>query len=221
MITDPLPRHHPYVPPTPTATWDGESPVGDPLIASAPLHAEEPVARAEAQTRVESMVHSHYRLVWRLLRWLGVPRNELDDVTQDVFWLASQRMDQIRLGSEWPYLFGVALRKAASARRAASAYGSIVDLEHYDAAASLPLPDQQMEQGQARELLYEVLQGMSEDSRLVFALFELEELEITEIARLLEIPVGTVGSRLRRAREEFSREARRVRARVAFQGRER
>jgi DNA-directed RNA polymerase specialized sigma24 family protein len=41
--------------------------------------------------------------------------------------------------------------------------------------------------------------------------FELEELEIPEIAAALEIPIGTVGSRLRRAREKFQEGLERVR----------
>ena len=221
MITDGVPRHHCLVSPSPTAIWDGHAPVGQPGLADpSALPAIARVGVAE-RARVEAMVVGHYRFVWRLLRWLGVPRSELDDVTQEVFSLAMQRIEQILAGSERSYLFGVALRKAAAARRAAGAFAAIVDLEHHETAASEPLPDQKVEQEQARASLHEVLQAMPEELRLVFALFELEELEIPEIAQLLQIPVGTVGSRLRRAREEFSRQACRVRARLAFPGRER
>ena len=48
--------------------------------------------------------------------------------------------------------------------------------------------------------------------RTVFVLFELEELSAPEVAGLTGLPVGTVASRLRRAREEFQLAARRVRA---------
>jgi RNA polymerase sigma-70 factor (ECF subfamily) len=53
---------------------------------------------------------------------------------------------------------------------------------------------------------------MSLDLRAVFVLFELEGLEVREIAALHEIPAGTASSRLRRAREEFSTLAKRARA---------
>jgi RNA polymerase sigma-70 factor (ECF subfamily) len=48
----------------------------------------------------------------------------------------------------------------------------------------------------------------------VLVLFELEELEVKQIAELQRIPIGTAGSRLRRAREEFAAIVRRLRARL-------
>ena len=56
-----------------------------------------------------------------------------------------------------------------------------------------------------------MLSSLPGDLRMVFVLFELEEMEIPEIAASLEIPIGTVGSRLRRAREKFSIAVKRVR----------
>ena len=56
------------------------------------------------------------------------------------------------------------------------------------------------------------------DLRTVFVLAELEEMEVRELAGVLEIPVGTAASRLRRAREEFSAIARRLRAAWAREG---
>jgi RNA polymerase sigma-70 factor (ECF subfamily) len=63
-----------------------------------------------------------------------------------------------------------------------------------------------MEQRRARHLLDEILDGLELDVRTVFVLFELEELTAPEISELLGIPIGTVASRLRRAREDFRSE---------------
>ena len=52
----------------------------------------------------------------------------------------------------------------------------------------------------------------------MFVLFEIEDLEIRQVAEIQEIPVGTASSRLRRAREEFSAIAKRVRAKLIAQG---
>ena len=49
-----------------------------------------------------------------------------------------------------------------------------------------------------------VLEQMEEDLRTVFVLCEVEELSSGEVAEALGIPVGTVKSRLRRAREDFA-----------------
>jgi RNA polymerase sigma-70 factor, ECF subfamily len=64
-------------------------------------------------------------------------------------------------------------------------------------------PEQLLDQKRARELLDDVLETMTPDLRMVFVLYELEELSMIEIASALEIPQGTVASRLRRARADF------------------
>ena len=71
---------------------------------------------------------------------------------------------------------------------------------------------------QAREILDDVLNRMPNDLRTVLVLCELEGLEVRQIAELEEIPVGTASSRLRRAREEFSAVAKRVRAGLVSDG---
>jgi RNA polymerase sigma-70 factor (ECF subfamily) len=55
-----------------------------------------------------------------------------------------------------------------------------------------------------------ILNKLPEPQRLVFVLFELEEMSGQDIAQLLGISVGTVRSRLRLAREAFSREVKRL-----------
>ena len=59
---------------------------------------------------------------------------------------------------------------------------------------------------------------MPSDLRTVFVLFELEGIEVRQIAELEAIPVGTASSRLRRAREEFSAISKRVRAGLMSRG---
>jgi RNA polymerase sigma-70 factor, ECF subfamily len=56
-----------------------------------------------------------------------------------------------------------------------------------------------------------LLASLPLDLRTVFVLYELEELTMAEIARALDLPMGTVASRLRRARETFEELSRRVR----------
>ena len=73
-------------------------------------------------------------------------------------------------------------------------------------------PEQELEQRQARDLLDAVLLGLPLELRSVFILAELEGVPVKDIAELEEIPLGTASSRLRRAREEFSAAAKRLRA---------
>ena len=64
-------------------------------------------------------------------------------------------------------------------------------------------PEALTDQKRMRQLLDGVLDKMDESLRVVFVLYEFEEMNMSEIADVLEIPRGTVASRLRRARAEF------------------
>ncbi len=62
---------------------------------------------------------------------------------------------------------------------------------------------------------------MSEEQRVVFVLAELEDEPVRSIADMLGVPLGTVSSRLRAAREVFSQGVKRLLSREAFSWRKR
>jgi RNA polymerase sigma-70 factor (ECF subfamily) len=82
----------------------------------------------------------------------------------------------------------------------------------------VPGVEELIDRRRARELLDEILAAMTMELRLVFVLFEVEQLTMAEIARMLELPPGTVASRLRRAREDFAARVRRIEAKLEFSG---
>jgi RNA polymerase sigma-70 factor (ECF subfamily) len=155
--------------------------------------------------RFRSMVDAHFVTVWRALRHLGVPEVGADDGAQQVFLVAARRLDEIREGGERPYLYGIALRVASEIRRAMRRRREVpMDapvFEPVGSAAVQPPPDQVLDNKRALAMLATCLEGMSEKLREAFVLFELEELSAPEVARLLGVPVGTVASRVRLARE--------------------
>jgi RNA polymerase sigma-70 factor (ECF subfamily) len=153
----------------------------------------------------------YYRDIWRLLRRLGVPEAELDDAAQEVFWVAARRLSDIKPASVHPFLYGVALRVASNTRRRLAALPS-EHIEREALVSTAPLADEQLDGARARRLLQTVLSRMTPTLCTVFVLYELERLEIREIAQIEAIPVGTVNSRLRRARAEFAALCQRVRA---------
>lgn len=168
--------------------------------------------------RLRSLASENFQFIWRSLRRLGVPPQAVDDATQQVFEIAARRLDDIQPGRERAFLFKTGLHVAREARRTA-ARGALSDsapLEHLQDPGQTP--EDAVESARTRALLDEVLDALPLDLRSVFVLFELEELPTAEIARLLEIPAGTVASRLRRARHEFHLQARRIRARREFNG---
>ena len=181
-----------------------------------PLGAISASTATAPHLELHALFTAHYGSIWRLLRRLGVRSAELDDAAQEVFWVAARRVGDIRAGSEHSFLYGVAVRVAAQAAKKQRAAAPLADHEAVPRVADLePSPEEQLAQHQARALLDEVLDTLPLELRVVFVLFEIEGLEVREIAALQEIPVGTASSRLRRAREEFSAIAKRMRTTLA------
>ncbi|HEU5074162.1 MAG TPA: RNA polymerase sigma factor, partial [Polyangiaceae bacterium] len=162
------------------------------------------------------LVHDHFDFIWRLIRRLGLSPEDADDVAQQVFMTATQKITDITPGHERTYLYGVALRATANIKRKAHRRR-----EHADSGLAnfrdqtLP-PDHAAELVRARQLLDELLATLPEELRRVFVLANVEQFELAEIAELEGIPQGTVASRLRRARALFAERLSQVRQRSPF-----
>jgi len=170
-----------------------------------------------SEGRLRELIHAHFDLVWRTLRRFGVRRSEADDGAQRVFWIAARKLDAIDAGKERAFLLGTAYRVASDMRRSAKRRGE-APLEESELEDPAPGPDEHADRRRARALLDRVLEEMPLEVRSVFVLFELEELSIPQIALMLELPIGTASSRLRRGRDIFREAASRIRARDAFRG---
>lgn len=167
------------------------------------------IARAE-EARLRHIVRDHHDFVWRSLRRMGVPESAAEDATQQVFLVLSRKLGDVPAESERSFLFGTVVRVASDARRSQArrreVHGAVVE----DKPDESPSAEAIVDEKKARAMLDEILHSMSEDLRAVFVLFEIEELQASEIAELLGIPTGTVASRLRRAREHFHAAAARI-----------
>lgn len=163
---------------------------------------------APQATAFGKLVRDHVDFIWRSLKRLGVPPAEVDDATQQVFLIASEKLAVIRSGSERAFLLAVAGRVASHARRADQRRRAAQQkLSEVPPPPATPDPEHLTQNLQARDLLDRVLDYMPDEVRAVFVLFELEELSISEVAGLLEIPRGTVATRLRRGRTIFHERA--------------
>jgi RNA polymerase sigma-70 factor (ECF subfamily) len=190
-----------------------------PAPSLAALDLDPPVPEQAAPERLEAMATANFQFIWRSLRRLGVPPVGVDDAAQQVFEVASRRLSEILPGRERAFLFKTALLVAAEGRRgAARRKERFPDSPVEELVDPAPTPEEANEWAKKRALLDEILLSIRLEERTVFVLFELEELSMAEIAEIVEIPPGTVASRLRRAREEFHAQAKRLRARLTFEG---
>ena len=156
---------------------------------------------------------AHFNFVWCSLRRLGVREPDVLDLAQKVFLIAHVKLPEFEGRSRMTtWLFGICQRVTSDYRRSAAFRREIatdaaeLDLfrgSHEDSSSGA----EHRQQARVAEAL---LNKLPEEQRVVFVLFELEEMSGQDIAELLSIPVGTVRSRLRLARETFSREVKRL-----------
>ena len=173
-----------------------------PVPAVARLAEAAPVEDG-APARIRALVQAHYDFVWRTLRYLGLPGADAQDGAQQVMCVLARRLDEVTPGAERPFLFATATRVAATLRRSARRRPEATEADLDALVAATPGAEELVDQRQAHELLQRVLEAIPVELRLVFVLYEIEELTSPEIAGMLGVPLGTVASRLRRGREAF------------------
>jgi RNA polymerase sigma-70 factor (ECF subfamily) len=172
-------------------------------VSAALANVEDVLAKSKRDARLRQLVDDYVRLVARVLRNAGTAEADVDDDVQRVFIALANRLDDVRVGAEKAFLIQTALNMAAHARRTAARRRETLTDRPPETADPVVGPEELAQREQVRRTLDQVLAAMDPDLRAVFVLFELEEMTTAEIAAILHIPVGTVASRLRRARGDF------------------
>jgi RNA polymerase sigma-70 factor (ECF subfamily) len=159
--------------------------------------------------RLRRLVDREHAFVWRSIRRLGVTEGDVDDAVQKVFLVTSQRLGTFPPERDRSFLFATCMRVAANERRGQSRRRSAGPEPLETLVSREPSPEQSASD---RHLLDAVLEPLPIELRSVVVLFELEGMTSDEIASMLELPTGTVTSRLRRGRELAMAAAKRLRA---------
>lgn len=164
-----------------------------------PVSGELPTVASEAaRGRLERMFVDHHVSVWRSLRRRGLGPEESADATQETFLIAAGRLDDIPQDSERAFLIGTARRVAHTLGRKTLRWQLSEDMDERISSVR----DARDEHADLQ--LFDIaLSKMNPELSEAFVLYEVEGLSSPEIAALLEIPLGSVASRLRRAREQF------------------
>lgn len=160
------------------------------------------LSQTDRNQRLHNAVALHFDTVWRMLRRLGVPEADADDAAQGVFLALDRRLLDVPVERERGFLLSAAVRVAANTRRQLKRSREDAGLDE-QRPGSDPTPERALEHRQALAELDQVLGSMSDDQRTVFVLYEIEGFSLPEIARSLDVPLGTATSRLRRARDTF------------------
>ena len=165
------------------------------------------------ETAWEELIRLHTRKVYGLCYRFTGSGSEAQDLTQEVFLRVFRTLRTFRSqeGSFGTWLARVTrnllidhYRRTRQERVTDSIEEQLPMLEEAGAAASAR-PDQGVAGREASEILQATLQKLSPDLREAVILRDLQELEYREIADVLQIPEGTVKSRINRGRAELGR----------------
>jgi RNA polymerase sigma-70 factor (ECF subfamily) len=165
----------------------------------------------------EDLIRVHSRRVYGLCFRFTNSGSEAQDLTQEVFLRVFRTLKTFRSteGSFVTWLTRVTrnllidnYRRSRQERATDSIEEQLPIIEEEGAAASAR-PDQLVAGREASDILQAALQQLSPDLREAVILRDLQELEYREIADVLQIPEGTVKSRINRGRAELARRLKR------------
>lgn len=141
-------------------------------------------------------------------------RTEAEDVAQDAFIRAYRALANFRGESAfytWLYRIAVNTAKNDLVSKGRRPPASDLDAEEAElffqeqGLTEQATPESELERDQVEQTLQQALQGLSEDLRMAITLRELEGMSYEEIAVVMETPIGTVRSRIFRAREAIAK----------------
>lgn len=200
---------------------DGSAAVATPTLQMpAVAHAletgpTERIDRFERDVEVlsfDEVYTAHVAYVWRVLRTFGVSEAQIEDAVQDAFVVVHRRLPEWEGRAQiTTWLFAIARRVASAYRRKGVGAQRTETLDHDPEGTTDTFAA--MSRAQAAATVVSILETMDDDKRMVFALVELEQLAVPDVARMLDINLNTAYSRLRLAREDFAAAVKRVRLR--------
>jgi RNA polymerase sigma-70 factor (ECF subfamily) len=160
------------------------------------------------QASFQLLVERYEQRIFNLIRHYTRNPVEIEDLAQETFLKVFRRLSSFqRQSSFYTWLYRIAVNTILDSlkRRGRSPVQTVEDLEAVPAAAAgpSPSPSATLEREEIARITQEVLEDMPEIFRTVLVLREFEELAYQDIADMLGISIGTVESRLFRARARF------------------
>jgi len=149
----------------------------------------------------EVVFRTHHDFVWRNARRLGCSDEWVEDAVQEVFLVVERKLPEFEgRSSIRTWLFAITYRVVQRLQRDRRRYARhLGELAQARGESAVAPP------AEARRALIQLLSRLDETKRIVFILIELEGMSSREVANLLDVPTGTIDSRLRAARQQLAR----------------
>jgi len=154
----------------------------------------------------EALMERYRRQAYGIALGLCGNHDDAMDAVQKAFIRIHRSLARFRLGEPFfPWLYRIVRNQSLNQRRDESRHHGDVPLEWVRTPATVPSPLEAAEADDLRKRLWRSIQGLSGELREVFMLYHFQGLKYREIAVTLDIPLGTVMSRLHAARRQLRR----------------
>src|ERR1700683_798198 len=160
----------------------------------------------DSRQRFERLVLPHLDAAYRFARWLSRSPSDADDVVQDAILRAFRGFDALRGADVTAWLLTIVRNCHLTALKQQQRRAFVPLPEEHDAedgralVATTPGPESTSMRRDEQRTLDRLMSALPEEHREVLVLREIEELDYREIAAVTNVPIGTVMSRLARAR---------------------
>ena len=147
----------------------------------------------------------HLDAAYNLARWLTHNVHDAEDVVQESYLRAFRFFGGFRGGDSRAWLLTIVRNTAYTwlQRNRSREFAASLDEELQIADEETPSPEAKLLSGAESEMVRQALEALPLQYREVMVLRELEELSYKEISHIADIPIGTVMSRLARARKRL------------------
>jgi RNA polymerase sigma-70 factor (ECF subfamily) len=159
----------------------------------------------EERELFEKVILPHLNSAYNLARWLTRNEQDAEDIVQDSFVRALRSFDTFRPTEDGRAWLLAIVRNCCRTwhQRSRVAQAVELDVDSQPALAAWSDPEALLRNAGDSEQLHAAIGELPLEYREVLILRELEELSYKEIAQIVEVPLGTVMSRLSRARREL------------------
>ncbi|KDB06772.1 RNA polymerase, sigma-24 subunit, ECF subfamily [Burkholderia sp. lig30] len=168
-------------------------------------------ADASRSRRFQTLALPHLDAAYNLARWLSGNANDADDIVQEAFMRAFRFFDSCRGDSVRPWLLAIVRRTWYTEWNRRAAAHEVAAAEELEGAAlpddwriAADDPETMLIRGEDARRVRDALVRLPAEYREVLVLREMEDLSYREIAAIADVPVGTVMSRLSRARRRLA-----------------
>jgi RNA polymerase sigma factor (sigma-70 family) len=177
----------------------------DPKVEDRARQDEWLVVRCQLGERpaFDALIERWHAPLWRYVRQLTSNDDVAQEIAQEVWLRVIRGISRLRDGAKWrAWLFGIARRVLMDRLRSQYAMPIAGETE----IADVPAEDADVDSEVLSAALHDELAKLPLIEREVLTLFYLRELSLSEVADILGVPLGTVKSRLFRARHLLRRE---------------